>query len=67
MDIGSGIMLPVDTEGDKTTVVSKSAKHADESGIVRFGVFFFKKFTRDYFLSAVRTLHWSEFGQGLVT
>ena len=59
MDIRSGIMLPVDTEGDKMTVVSKSAMRADESGIVRFGVFFFKKLQRDYFLSAVRTLPWS--------
>lgn len=42
MDIGSGIMLPVDTEGDKMAVVPKSAKRADESGIVRFGVFFYK-------------------------
>ena len=51
MDIGSGIMLPVETEGDKMTVVPKSAKSADESGIIRFGIFFSD---RD---PAVRTFH----------
>ena len=56
MDIGSGIMLPVDTEGDKIAVVPKSAKRADESGIVRFGVFFYKDPHRGSVLSTVRTL-----------
>ena len=43
MDIGSGIMLPVDTEGDEMAVVPKSAKRTDEQGIIRFGIFFFEK------------------------
>ena len=43
MDVASGIMLPVDAESDKMTVVPKSTKLADESGIVRFGIFFLKK------------------------
>ena len=49
MDIGSGIMLPVDTEGNEMAVVPKSAKRTDEQGIVRFGIFFFEKSQREYF------------------
>ena len=49
MDIGSGIMLPVETEGNEMAVVPKSARRTDEQGIVRFGIFFFQKRQWEHF------------------
>ena len=55
MDVESGIMLPVATEGDKMAVVPRSGKpEGGESGTLRFGVFFAdKKFRYNNLVAAV--------------